>query len=94
VGSGTDLNYYVESIKRAKLKAAKSLYDRDQQAFVETYLAAVYPDGGKALSDTEHALVQITANLTTICQFWESTRKRYLAESTDGRLSITPMQRR
>ena len=92
-----DLNGYPESVKSAKpVKGDVPKARNDElQAFVDVHLAAVYPDGWKALCQTDDALVNIVNKFETICRFWKYTLERcqlYLTESAAGGHKKMPAQ--
>ena len=92
-----DFNRYQESAKPASPVSSDVPKARNDglQAFIDTNLAAAYPDGWKALFETDGALVKIAAKLDTICQFWGYTSdrcQRYLIEFTADEHKNTPGQ--
>ncbi|KIM79353.1 hypothetical protein PILCRDRAFT_823602 [Piloderma croceum F 1598] len=68
------------------------LVSNETASFIAANLAAAYPNGSKALSDTQVSLNGITSSLETIRQFWESTSKNCQMAVSHRRLNITAHQ--
>jgi len=79
-------------VSQATSPLPSSHHSNETASFIAANLAAAYPDGSKALDDTQMSLDGITSSLETIKQFWESTSNSCQIAVKHGRLNITVRQ--